>query len=427
MTPPAVHVWRAAGPLGGLARSGAEARELLLQATTAPTVELYPRADGPGSSQDLPQFAAAAHRVPSGDIDLAGDWSWSKGCLRTPGICLDGAPIRFFARPADDPAAFEYYAPDFHDRPQSVREPLPAEPRYFVLNVLRQFGLTGVRIEAEPMPAVYRGAGLGGSNLAHAAALVLASALAGARLGLAQIYVWASQLENTFGLTPRDDGDFEGGAFDGGVSMTGGQETLTALQGGVWDNVHLPSHLGPFGVVSRELVPSERYPELTAHLLLVNVGVRRQGGVTSSAVNRRWMAAWRSPEGAALHLEKLGLAWQGAEALRRRDWPAYADALRRYREVRATLCPDYLHGQEELATLGRELGFEHFPVGAGTGACLIAAEDPAAIVELDQRIAATADPAHARVALPVVPRRQGIVCPGFEELGLDVPSGPSSS
>lgn len=408
----AVRIWRAEGPTAGRTRDAGEVRELLRAAAEPPTVELQPRADGPGSSLDLPQLAAAAHRLHAGAPDFdEPTWAWSRESLRTPGICLAGEPIRFRAVPADDPAAYEYFAPDFHDRPLSVRPPLPARPELFVLNVLRQFGLEGVRVEAEPMPALYRGTGLGGSNLAHLAATILAAALSGTRLTMGQLYVAATQLENTFGVVPRDDG-----GLDFGVSLTGGQESLTALQGGAWDNVHLPTHLGPYGVASRELVPESRYPELARHLLLVNVGVRRPEGVTSATVNRRWLAAWADPAGAALHLEKPALAWRAAEALRTGDWPAYTAALRRYREVRAALSPLYLAGQDELAAAGKELGVEHFPLGAGLGTCLVTSPDAGALDELRRRIEASADPERGRVALVVEVARVGLALRGFPGL-----------
>jgi len=57
-------LWSAGGSMDGSKRSGAAARELLTLATTPPTLHLYPRADGPGSSQDLPQFAAMGNRFP---------------------------------------------------------------------------------------------------------------------------------------------------------------------------------------------------------------------------------------------------------------------------------------------------------------------------------------------------------------------------
>ena len=127
--------------------------------------------------------------------------------------------------PADDPEAFEYYAPDFHDAPVVLRDPVPGDVPFFVNNILSQFGLKGVRIEADPMPSVYRGTGLGGSNLAHAGALCLASALTGLDLTLGQIYIACIQLENYFGVTEDDHQ-----ALRFGVSLTGGPVSYTHLR-----------------------------------------------------------------------------------------------------------------------------------------------------------------------------------------------------
>ena len=267
------HLWSAHGSLRHPLRTGAEAREILAAAKILPEVHLYPRSDGPGSSQDLPQFAAMGHRLPVSPVELQDPlWSWSKGCLRTPGACIDGEPIIFRARPSEDPYATEYFAPDFHAAPLVQRQPVPGQKDYFVNNILQQFGLAGVRIEAEPMPALYRGTGLGGSNLAHLAAMLLASALSGVNLSQGQIYVSATQLENQFGVQVNDRGDVRYG-----VSLTGGQEALAALQGGFYDNVHLPWFNGPFSAVSRPLLQPQDYAEARRHMLLVNVGRRRAG------------------------------------------------------------------------------------------------------------------------------------------------------
>ena len=399
-------------------RSAADARALLAGAANPPSVDLFPRSDGPGSSQDLPQFAAMGGVCPSAFDFEDPTWSWSRSCLRTPGACIDGEPIRYRAVAADDPEAFEYWAPDFHEAPLSVRE-VPGEPRYFVNNILRQFGLRGVRIEAEPMPAVYRGTGLGGSNLAHAGAMILASALAGLDLSLGRIYVAATQLENYFGVQPNEDG-----ALDYGVSLTGGQEALTAFQGGFFDNVHVMHHFGPCAVASREIVPAHAYAELEAHLALINIGQRRGRGVTSSKANHAWMSAWREPEGAARHRRKPELAYLAVEALRERDWDAYGTAVAAYRMLRAELSASYLAGQDELARLCREHEAEYFPLGGGTGTCLVTCADGDALAAIVDRVEKTRDPATGRSVLPFRVRFEGVAFHGFEALGLEAPSGP---
>lgn len=419
MTP--IRVWRAGGHLDGVLRTAGEIRELLGRVANPPSVRLYPRADGPGSSQDLPQFAAMAGCVARIPPNLADPkWAWSRKCLRTPGACIDSEPIEYRIVPAADPNAYEYYSPDFHARPIAARDPLPGHPDLFVQNILRQLGLRGVRIEASPMPAVLRGSGLGGSNLAHAAALILGSAVLGLPLDLSQIYVAATQLENNFGVGGTD------GTLTLGVSQTGGQETLAAFQGGVWDNVHLPIRLGPHGVISREIVDPSDYSVLSRHLLLVNVGTRRASGVTSSGVNGDWIRAWRGTQGARLHLRKMSIAWDAAEAMRRLDWSRFCAAVTRYRQIRVALSPRYAAGQEELAALCARVDATWFPVGAGSGTCLVAAEDPQSISTVREAVESTRDVSTGRTVIPFNVRRDGIVFQNFTEAGIVMPQPPKT-
>ena len=418
-----VRIWRANGRLDGLCRTGGEVRDLLNTGAAPPTVELYPRSDGPGSSQDLLQFAAMGSKLWKGKVDLHDPaWSWSKGALRTPGACIGSEPIRFRAVPASDEQEAQYYAPDFHDEPVIAKDVVPGDPRQFVNNILVEFGLHGVRIEADPMPAVYRGTGLGGSNLAHGAALVLASALSGADFSLAQVYVWGTILENNFGVRLGNGGD-----ISYGVSLTGGQELLTALQGGFYDNVHVPFIFGAHSVVSREIVTPKDYPALESHLVLVNLGQRKKGAETSSDVNAQWMKAWSTSEMAVRHLEKIELAFRGVEALRSLDFASYAQVIGEYRRIRVDLCNRYTAGQEELEGLCEKYAAEYFPVGAGGGTCLVCAPQAESITEISRVIRETEDQSTGRTVIPFCVRTAGASFLGFEELGLNVPQAPEEN
>lgn len=413
-----LRLWHACGPFRGIMRTGGEVREILKNTSHPPTIDLYPRSDGPGSSQDLPQFLAMGTRVWHGEAKMNDpSWEWSRGSLRTPGACIDGEPIRFRAVASSKEGGVEYYAPDFHGRPIVATDIVPGVPEQFVNNILVQFGLTGVRIEADPMPAVYRGTGLGGSNLAHAAALVLASALSGADLSLGQIYAWGTLLENHFGVSRSRTGD-----VSYGVSLTGGQEMLTAFQGGMYDNVHVPFLFGPHAVLSRELVPPESYNQLENHLVLINLGHRRHSGVTSSGVNSDWMAAWAVPRQAAKHLQKAELAYEGAEALRTIDFDRYANVIRQYRKIRTELCARYLAGQDELERLCERYGAEYFPVGAGGGTCLVCATHEDGLKDLVGQVKGSEDHNIGRVVIPFRIRRNGISFSGFQQNDLTIPS-----
>ena len=416
------HLWTAQGKICSPQRDGQQARELLQAATVMPEVHLFPRVDGPGSSQDLPQFAAMGHRLPVTPVDLTDPaWTWSQGCLRTPGTCIDAEPIVFRALPARNPQATEYFAPDFHSEPLVQKGPVLGRSEYFVNNILSQFGLQGVRIEADPMPAIYRGTGLGGSNLAHLAAMLLGSALCAVGLSQGQIYIAATQLENQFGVHEKAQGE-----ISYGVSLTGGQETLAALQGGCCDNVHLPWFNGPFSVVSRPLLQPVDYPEAREHMLLVNVGRRRTKGMSSSTINNVWMSRWRDPAGVAAHTEKPLLAYRAAESLRQKNWGRYAEFVGSYRQLRARLCSEYLAGQEELDACCQVVGAEYFPLGAGTGTCLAVAEKAGSIKALAEHFTATADSASGRRVLPFAIREQGVEFIGFSENGLALPSPPTA-
>lgn len=415
-----VRLWRADGPLFGTHRNPREVRTLLKGAANPPTIDLYPRSDGPGSSLDLPQFLAMGSRIWSGPVDLHDDrWAWSQGCLRTPGACLDIAPVRFSAVPATNAEVVEYFAPDFHTEPLKARRLAPGIPHYFVNNILLQFGLTGVRIEALPMPAVYRGTGLGGSNLAHAAALIFASALSGANLTLSQLYIWGTFLENNFGIKKAT-----ASCTSYGLSLTGGQEMLTAFQGGLADNVHVPFIFGPHAVVSRELVPSSRYDELAKHFVLVNLGSQRSPTETSRDVNSDWIGAWANIGGAEANMRKVSVAYDAVEALRALDFRWYAETMRDYRELRAELCPHYLDNLEDVAALCRLSDCQYFPLGAGGGTCLICAPEPDSLTSFLQDIENMQNLNSRGVVLPFAVRQEGVNLHGFEELGFRTPRQP---
>ena len=414
-----VRIWTAQGSVDGRRRLAGEARELLKAVANPPEVHLFPRSDGPGSSQDLPQFAAMGTQLP-GRVEFSDpSWAWSRDCLRTPGACIDGEPIAYRILPADDPDAIEYYSPDFHDEPLVVKGEVPGEPRFFVHNVLSQFGLRGLRIEADPMPSVYRGTGLGGSNLAHGGAMILASAVSGIDMTLGQIYIAATQNENYFGVQELGPEHLEYG-----VSLTGGQETLTAFQGGFWDNVHMGHLLGPYSVVSRELVAPSGYADVARHMALVNVGAKRGNGVTSSGVNHMWMKAWRDPGQVGHHLRKRVLAHDASEALRHGDWSTYCGAVREYRTIRTNLCEAYLNGQDELRDLCDRFEAEYFPLGGGSGTCMVCAEDEGAVKAVVDAVNETAAPEVGRTTLPFAVREDGLQMLHFEEAGISVPQGP---
>jgi hypothetical protein len=136
------------------------------------------------------------------------------------------------------------------------------------------------------------------------------------------------------------------------------------------------------------------------------------------------MSRWRDIEGTAAHAEKPLLAYRAAEALRLKDWGLYANLVADYRRLRALLCKDYLSGQDELAGLCRDSAAEYFPLGAGTGTCLVVAENPRVIAELNEHFTRTSDMSTGRVAMPFKIREKGVGFYGFAENGLTLPMSP---
>lgn len=417
-------------------RTGGQVREQLLNIPAQVTVN--PRSDGPGSSQDLFQFVAAQFRFPS-SMDLTDPaWAWSANTVRTPGACIADSPGKkisstFRLVPADDPKAYEYHSPSFNEgRVLSVIGEVPATKANFPLNILRMFGLTGCRIESDPISEIAKGTGLGGSNLAHVASLMLASSASGVDLTLAQIYALAGPLENFFGVTKNDVAIITNAEktkplatfFTWGVSMTGEQEGLGGLQGGLWDNVHLP-FLGLPSEVSRELVTKERYDELTQHMFLVNAGKTGQERL-SGDVNDVWMAKFRDLDGVLLHHEKLQLAYDYAEGLRTGDWEQVTKAMQRYFDIRYKLCPGYAIGVDEVLETAKQFGTVAFLVGAG-GTCataLVAGTDPAAVKAHREHFETSENPDIGRIVVPFNIEGKGPKFSGFEENGFQEPAPP---
>ena len=149
-----------------------------------------------------------------------------------------------------------------------------------------------------------------------------------------------------------------------------------------------------------------------------------QAGVTSSGINNIWMSRWLDAEGAAVHAEKPLLAYRAAEALRLQDWGLYAHLTADYRRLRAHLCRDYLAGQDELVALCQELRAEFFPLGAGTGTCLVVAEAETAIAQLAEQFLRQRRPRERPYVAPFAIREHGVEFFGFGENGLLLPGPP---
>jgi D-glycero-alpha-D-manno-heptose-7-phosphate kinase len=166
---------------------------------------------------------------------------------------------------------------------------------------------------------------------------------------------------------------------DLGVSLVGTQEQSNVLFGGVTDYVWFPwglphqSGTGYGDSLRSELIPPADYQELEARVAIFHSGKTRQ----SADVNAAWRKALSTPEGFALHRKKPQLAYEFREALRLRDWKQASEAIRKYREIRITLCNSYMEGSEDIAEITRCTNCEAFPLGAGGGgAVLVFAAEP---------------------------------------------------
>jgi hypothetical protein len=94
-----------------------------------------------------------------------------------------------------------------------------------------------------------------------------------------------------------------------------------------------------------------------------------------------------------------------------------------YRKLRERLCSGYTAGQDELEALCYEYDAEYFPLGGGSGTCLVACASSDALTELCANVAKSEDGSEGRAVLPFRVRREGLALTGFEENGLRRPAG----
>lgn len=364
-------------------RNGKEAREVLMRCGEI-GIRQCVRVDGPTSSQDLMAFQANLLGFPQGRVDLSSiTWEGTQNLLRAAGIRVGSIPmVEYRLEPSEDESCLEYISPDFTGgKPISVRggESIPAKPGNFPLTILAaMFGNTGgIRLVHTGTPKAAAAAGMGGSNLAINAALILGSIASGLNLSLAEVVAQAIPFENNYGVKMVEVRDAQGNAAQMpvfGVSLTGGQEGITALNPfGIADNLFVPN-LGVGRMVSRELLAPQDYEKIERSMLIVNLGEvptsELSAGQGSTDVNAVWMSRFRDAEGTALHARKLRLGYQWVEALRTADIEGMKAAAKEYTDIRIALNSAYAAGQNELFTLARKHNLAVFICGAG-GARLV--------------------------------------------------------
>lgn len=339
-----------------------------------PAVRAYNRIDGPGSSLDLREFQQAMWALPDvpDDLNLDPSLAWSRRLPRTVAITIDtGTLIQAEPFEAGRLAAQSIeYGVEVSGTPGSI----PAITENWLLKIMEAFGLSGVRFVLRNLREGTHSSGLGGSATATTGTCILANALAGTPYGPTQLIAMASRMEQ----------DFD-------VSLTGTQEQSNVLYGGVVDYAWFPWGVpgrpdGGYGSSIRStLLREPDYPEVEARMAIFHTGKHR----ASSDTNARWVQALSDEAEYGELLGKVEAVYAYREGLRCKDWPAVTAAIRRYRGVRTSLCPDYMAGSEEIHQWAEAAGAAVFPLGAGGGGgVLVFSEHPEALAGLRERIGA---------------------------------------
>lgn len=317
-----------------------------------PAVVAYNRVDGPGSSLDIRAFQHALWRLPSIPEDPYADptMAWSKRLPRTLGITI-GTGTRVEAQPYKT-GRIGVRSTEYGTEVTGTPGQIPSARENWLLRILDLFDLSGVLFDLHNLKSDTHSAGLGGSATATSGVCVLANELAGRPFGANQLVSMASTLEH-----------------DLGVSITGTQEQANVVYGGIVDYVWFPwgipdgSDTGFGASLRTELLSPEHYPECEARMTIFHSGRMR----ASTDVNAVWTQALTTAKGYALHAGKPEIAYEFREGVRLREWDRVSEAIDDYRQVRTTLCSDYLAGSREIVSHAEARGCVAFPLGAGGG------------------------------------------------------------
>ena len=333
-----------------------------------PAVIAHQRIDGPGSSLDLREFQQALWCLPQIPKKIEDDPAliWTKNLPRTVAITIDTG-TKVTAYPFE-PDMIAVKSIDYgFEIISKCGEVLPTKENW-LLKIIDVFCLSGVKFVLENLRSDIKSSGLGGSATAATGVCILANELAGKPFSEVQLVSMASRIEQ-----------------DLGVSIVGTQEQSNVLFGGVTDYVWFPWGIpnqpqSGYGESWRsELLPPKDYPELERRMAIYHTGKTRN----SSDVNSVWREALSTPEGFALHRKTPEIAYEFREALRLRKWTIALNSIRKYREIRTALCPNYMDGAEDLLKYAKSENCEAFPLGAGGGgAVLLFSDNPASLEPL---------------------------------------------
>lgn len=321
-----------------------------------PRLTAYNRIDGPGSSLDLREFQQCLWLDTGKIIEESDDLSrsWSKVLPRTVGISINlGCVAEAY------PLENGKIGVESHDYgTEHIFKPgeIPYRQEYWLVKALELFGLKGVKIVLHNLVPGIQSSGLGGSATAITAVCLLANKLADNLFSPDQIIAMASILEQ-----------------DMGISITGTQEQSNVVYGGVKDYIWfpwgIPGESGSYGSSIRDVLLDEKdYFELENRMKLYHSGKPR----ASTDVNKVWRNKLKTTDGLMLHRKKLGIAYEYREGIRLKDWDRVNRSIKEYRQLRITLCKEYMSDTcWEIQGQCERFSAESFPLGAGGGGVVL--------------------------------------------------------
>lgn len=337
-----------------------------------PTVIVYNRIDGPGSSLDLREFQQTFWKLPQIPENLSADpaMEWTRNLPRTVGITINTG-TKIYVEPFD-PGWIAVKSIEYGiEAVAKSGEVLPIKENWLI-KILDLFNLNGVKFVLHNLHPGIQSSGLGGSASATTGVCILANELAGRPFSPVQIVSIASLIEQDFG-----------------VSITGTQEQSNVVFGGVCDYAWFPwgipgkDDTGYGTSLRTELVPPIRYEELEKRIAIFHSGIPR----ASTNVNSVWVNKLSQPEGYRLHKLKLDIAYQFREGLRLSQWNDVSESIKKYQEIRTSLCPAYMEGAREIQGFAHERECVIFPLGAGGGGgILVFGHDPDSLLILRQEL-----------------------------------------
>lgn len=240
-------------------------------------------------------------------------------------------------------------------------------PMGFVFAIATFFNITGVHINIEsesPPKSALGGSGVLGVALINAFSKVLHE-MGKDLLSREQIVKLAYNIED--GLS---------------VSLTGMQDQAAAAFGGVNKWIWIQQN----GFDREKLIPEAKAKELESHIIIAYCGKPHE----SIDVNSKWVEGFLSGKSRSLWFEMNDITIEFADALRKCDWIAAANALQRETELRQTITPEVLIAStQKLVDVAIENHCGARFAGSGGGGCVWAigeAEDIKALRQSWEKI-----------------------------------------